>query len=68
MQQRSSIVAELGWLGLFLGIFAVLAYCSLRFLVPHHFNDRIAILLSAIVAGLIWTALRARAMRRGGRN
>lgn len=50
---KSSVAAEIGWLAFFLLIFAVAAYALLRWLVPHHFNDRIAVLLAAIGAGLV---------------
>jgi len=58
-QPRSSIAAEIGWLTYFLTIFISLVYLSVRFLVPHHFNDKIAIALAAIFAGLILIATRA---------
>ncbi|MGC1380478.1 MAG: hypothetical protein WA814_05590, partial [Candidatus Baltobacteraceae bacterium] len=60
MQSRSSVRAEIGWLVLFLAIFGAIAYLFVRLLVPHHFNDRIAIALAALFAGLIMIALRAR--------
>ncbi len=64
MQQRSSILAELGWLGLFFGLFVVLVYLLNIVLVPHHFNDKVAIMLAAIFAGIGMIAARAYAMRR----
>ena len=60
----SSIGQELLWLLVWLLIFVVLTFLLLKFLVPHHFNDRIAVLISAIFASLIWIALRAYAARR----
>lgn len=68
MQRGSSSVgAELGWLVVFLAIFAAIAFLMLRFVVPHHFNDRIAIVIAAIVSGLLMIALRARYAKRGRR-
>jgi len=64
--RSSSIGAELGWLALFLVIFIAITYCMLRFVVPLHFNDRIAVILSAIVSGVIWVAVRAWYVRRAG--
>ncbi|HEY8314897.1 MAG TPA: hypothetical protein VIG51_12120 [Candidatus Baltobacteraceae bacterium] len=55
---------ELRWLLLFLGIFAIVTYLMLRFVVPHHFNDRVAVTISALVAGVVWMILRANAARR----
>jgi len=59
-QSRSSVSAELRWLAFFLAIFAALAYGLLRWLVPHHFNDRVAVMLAAILAGFVMIAIRAR--------
>lgn len=56
---KSSITAEIGWLAFFLVVFAALAYTLLRWLVPHHFNDRIAVALAAIFAGLVMIFTRA---------
>ncbi|HZV77933.1 MAG TPA: hypothetical protein VFF63_09275 [Candidatus Babeliales bacterium] len=58
-QPPSSIAAEIGWLAYFFAIFISLVYLSVRFVVPHHFNDKIAIALAAIFAGLILIATRA---------
>ncbi|HVR47852.1 MAG TPA: hypothetical protein VMT95_14565 [Candidatus Binatia bacterium] len=55
---KSSIAAELGWLAFFLFVFAAIAYVLLRWLVPHHFNDRIAVVLAAIFAGLVMIFIR----------
>jgi hypothetical protein len=66
-QSRSSIQAEIGWLALFLVIFVVAVYVLVPALVPHHFNDKVAIALAAILAGLVMIAIRARfGSRRGG--
>ncbi|MDE2481639.1 MAG: hypothetical protein KGN02_05580 [bacterium] len=64
MQQRSSVLVEIGWLGLFLAIFAILVYAFNLVLVPHHFNDKIAIMLAAVFAGVAMIAARAYSMRR----
>jgi hypothetical protein len=64
---RSSVLAETGWLAFFLLVFVAAVYLLVRTLVPHHFNDKIAIVLAAIFAGLTMIGTRAwltRAMRR----
>lgn len=45
-------------------MFAAITYVMLRFVVPLHFNDRIAVVISAIVSGVIWVAIRAWYARR----
>jgi hypothetical protein len=57
--QRSSILAEIGWLAYFLAIFVAVVYAMVIFVVPHHFNDKIAIVLAGIVAGLAMILTRA---------
>jgi hypothetical protein len=64
VQKRSSIAAEIGWLLLFLAIFAIVAFLFIRLVVPHHFNDRIAITLAALFSGLIMIVIRAWWQRR----
>jgi membrane protein implicated in regulation of membrane protease activity len=59
VDSRSSIAGEFGWLAFFLFVFAVTAYLLVRYVVPHHFNDRIAIVLAAIFAGLVMIGVRA---------
>ncbi len=66
VQQRSSILAELGWLVYFLAVFAILVYLMVLYVVPHHFNDKVAIALAGIFAGVIMIGtrrLRARPKR-----
>jgi len=63
VQKRSSLLTEIGWLGFFMVIFAVLVYAFNIFVVPHHFNDKIAIMLSAIIAALTMMTVRARWQR-----
>ncbi|MFZ0032637.1 MAG: hypothetical protein WAK84_12275 [Candidatus Cybelea sp.] len=57
--QRSSVATEIGWLAYFLVVFVGAVYLLVRSLVPHHFNDKIAIVLAAIFAGLIMIGTRA---------
>jgi cell division protein FtsW (lipid II flippase) len=64
VQSRSSIAAELGWLAYFLVIFVIAVYAFNIFLVPHHFNDKIADVLAAIVAGLAMIFTRAAYAKR----
>lgn len=63
-QQRSSILAELGWLGYFIVVFVAAVYALVGLLVPHHFNDKVAIALAAIFAGLVMIGTRALAAAR----
>jgi len=65
---KSSVAGEFGWLAFFLVVFALIAYALLRWLVPHHFNDRIAVLLAAIFAGLVMIFTRAAASKRAQRH
>lgn len=58
-QPRSSVLVEIGWLAYFVVVFVVAVYVLVGLLVPHHFNDKIAIALAAIFAGLIMIATRA---------
>ncbi|HLY02118.1 MAG TPA: hypothetical protein VKR56_06425 [Candidatus Cybelea sp.] len=58
-QPPSSVLAEIAWLGFFLVIFVAAVYLFVRTLVPHHFNDKVAIMLAAIAAGLIMIGVRA---------
>ena len=58
-QKRSSILAELGWLAYFVIVFVAAVYALVGLLVPHHFNDKIAIALAAIFAGLVMIGTRA---------
>lgn len=58
-RSSSSVFTEIGWLAFFLVVFVAAVYLLVRSLVPHHFNDKIAILLAAIFAGLIMIGTRA---------
>lgn len=60
----SSIGAELAWLVLYLSIFSLGVFLMLKFIAPHHFNDRVGILIVAILAALGTIGLRARGARR----
>ncbi|HET6894837.1 MAG TPA: hypothetical protein VFH72_05580 [Candidatus Baltobacteraceae bacterium] len=63
-RSRSSIGQELFWLLVWLVIFVIITVLLLKFVVPHHFNDRIAVMISAIVSGVAMIALRAYVSRR----
>lgn len=67
-QQPSSVSAEIGWLAFFLAIFAGAVYVLVGLLVPHHFNDKIAVALAAIFAGLIMISVRAWVTKRWRRQ
>lgn len=60
MQQRSSLLIEFGWLAFFIALFVVLVYALNLWLVPHHFNDKVADVLAGLIAGLIFIFARAR--------
>jgi uncharacterized membrane-anchored protein len=60
----SSVGRELLWLLVWAVIFIFFTVMLLRFVVPHHFNDRIAVMISAIVSGVAMIALRAYVTRR----
>ncbi|MFN2448514.1 MAG: hypothetical protein ABR508_01800 [Candidatus Baltobacteraceae bacterium] len=60
----SSVGRELLWLFVWAVLFVVTTTAMLRFVVPHHFNDRVAVMLSAIFSALVMIALRARSARR----
>ncbi|HEY8322109.1 MAG TPA: hypothetical protein VIG46_10010 [Candidatus Baltobacteraceae bacterium] len=66
MQPRSTVGKELLWLLYFLAMLSVLEYLMLRFVVPTGFNDRVAVMVAALIAGIAWIVLRAVAMRRFG--
>jgi uncharacterized membrane protein YoaK (UPF0700 family) len=61
---QSSIGQELLWLLVWAVIFVVCTVVLLKFVVPHHFNDRVAVTISAIFSALVMIALRGYAARR----
>jgi uncharacterized membrane-anchored protein len=63
-RSESSVGRELLWLLVWLAIFVFVTVLMLKFVVPHHFNDRVAVMISAIVSGLAMIALRAKLTRR----
>lgn len=62
--KQGSILGEIGWLVYFLVIFAILMYALNVFLVPHHFNDKIADVLAGFIAALVLIGTRAYVMKR----
>lgn len=52
------------WLLAWLAIFVFVTVLMLKYVVPHHFNDRIAVMISAILSGLAMIGLRAYTARR----
>lgn len=64
VQQRSSVLAEVGWLTYFFAVFAAAVYFMVGVVVPHHFNDKVAIALAAMFAGLVMILTRAWRSRR----
>jgi hypothetical protein len=67
-QPPSSLAAEFGWLAFFLVVFVAAVYAFVRTLVPHHFNDKIAVALAALFAGLIMIGVRAWVSRKWRRR
>ena len=63
-RSESSVGRELLWLLVWIVIFAFCEFMLLKFLVPHHFNDRIAVMIAAIISGIAMIALRAYVTRR----
>lgn len=63
-RSQSSIGQELLWLLVWAVIFIVITVLLIKFVVPHHFNDRVAVMISAIVSGIAMIALRAYVSRR----
>lgn len=63
VQHRSPLLAEFAWLAFFFALFVALVYAFNLWVVPHHFNDKVAVMLSAILAGVIMIAVRARWQR-----
>jgi uncharacterized membrane-anchored protein len=61
---QSSIGQELLWLAVWAVIFVIVTFVMLKFIVPLHFNDRIAVMISAILSGVAMIALRAYVSRR----
>jgi hypothetical protein len=59
MQNRSSILVELGWLAYFFAVFALALYAMMLFVVPYHFNITIAITLAGMFAALAMIGTRA---------
>ena len=58
-QPRSSILVEIAWLAYFFVVFVIAVYVMVIAVVPHHFNDKIAVMLAAIFAGVVMIATRA---------
>lgn len=63
-RSQSSIGQELLWLLVWAVIFVIVTVLLIKFVVPHHFNDRIAVMISAIVSGIAMIGLRAYVSRR----
>lgn len=63
-RSQSSIGQELLWLLVWLVIFVIITVLLLKFVVPHHFNDRIAVMISAIISAVAMISLRAYVARR----
>ena len=61
---RSSILTEFVWMAYFFVVFAIAVYAMVILVVPHHFNDKIAIALAGIFAALVMIATRAALARR----
>ena len=66
--QRSSVLTEVGWLAFFIAVFVALVYLLNVLVVPHHFNDKVAIALAGLFAGLALIVTRAWVSARGRRR
>ncbi|HUY11280.1 MAG TPA: hypothetical protein VMV73_03365 [Candidatus Dormibacteraeota bacterium] len=64
MKQNSSIGAEVGWLLLFLAVFVAALYALNIYLVPHHFNDKIADVAAGVIAAVFYVTARRWALLR----
>lgn len=64
MQQRSPILVEIAWLAYFLAIFVILIYVFNLYVVPHHFNDKVAAAMAGVLAALAMIFTRAAYTRR----
>ena len=65
--RRHSILAEIGWLVYFIALLVVAVYAMnalVNAFFPRHFNDTIAAVIAALLAGLAFVATRAAATRR----
>jgi len=65
-RNQSSVGQELRWFGLWLVLFVVVMTLLRVLLVPHGFNETVAIVLSGILTGIAMIALRARLTNRSG--
>jgi H+/Cl- antiporter ClcA len=68
VRRQTTIGQELLWLLIFLGVFAATAGLLLAYASSHRFNDRVAIALAAIAAGVLTIALRARFLGSNARR
>ncbi|MBV8153407.1 MAG: hypothetical protein JO192_01320 [Candidatus Eremiobacteraeota bacterium] len=57
-QPRSPVIVEIGWLVYFLATFVLAVYVMVLFVVPRHFNDKIAIALAGLFAAVVMIATR----------
>ena len=61
---NSSIGTEIAWLLGFLVIFAIALLLLNIYLVPHHFNDKVADTAAGVIAAVAYVGARRWAMRR----
>ena len=61
---NSSIGTEIAWLLGFLVIFAIALLLLNIYLVPHHFNDKVADTAAGVIAAVAYFGARRWAMRR----
>jgi len=57
-QPRSPVIVEIGWLVYFLATFVLAVYVMVLFVVPRHFNDKIAIALAGLFSAVVMIATR----------
>ncbi|MDH2909584.1 MAG: hypothetical protein PXZ07_05640 [Candidatus Eremiobacteraeota bacterium] len=61
---NSSIGAEIAWLLGFLVVFAIALLLLNIYLVPHHFNDKVADTAAGVIAAILYVVARRWAMLR----
>lgn len=59
-RNQSSVGEELRWFGLWIVLFVALMLLMRVFVVPHGFNETIAIMIAGILSAVAMIAIRAR--------
>lgn len=59
-RNQSSVGEELRWFGLWIVLFVVVMLLMRVFVVPHGFNETVAIMIAGILSAVAMIAIRAR--------